>query len=128
MLDEVREQIWQEASEHLYCTREQYMAMLDDWAIKVLEVDDQPAFAILERGPEIHLITLRSGHRFPLKLFAAELERIVDQHGYVQTRTPKDSDARQHRANLRFGFKKADEDELDIIYRFTRSTPCPPPL
>lgn len=119
MTADVRELIWRQASEHLFVTREQYMADLDQWEIEPIEVAGEIAFAIMVKGAAIHLASFRTGHKFPLHAFKDRVQDLLDRHGHVETRTPK-GETRQRALNEVFGFAKTGEDDYDVHYRLDR--------
>lgn len=111
--------LWAKASEVLFITKEEYVRSLEGWAIEPVEIDGVLAFAILTKGPELHYDSFGTGHRIPLKLFADRIWSVVDRHGYLVTRTPKD-DERQRKINQRFGCVVTGEDQYDIHFRLER--------
>lgn len=132
---DVRELIWQDASRSLFMSREAYMRALDDWQVEPLERDGEPAFVMLTKGPEFHIVAFRTGARFPMKEFLRRLRSIADEHGYVTTRTPlydleqlnlvampDEASGLQHEVNRRLGFVEIGRDACDIIYRLDRET------
>lgn len=121
-MTDLRELVWQEAAPMLFMSREQFFAHLDGWTIEPFEVDGEPAFAMLTKGAEFHLVTFKTGRRFPMKAFMKRLRTMLDEHGYATTRTPKIGEDQQHRINERFGFVPIGEDWLDIHYRLDRQT------
>jgi len=117
------EALWQKASAQLFITREQYVASLEGWEIEPVEIDGVPAFLFLTKGPELHYASLDTGHRIPLKRFADRIWQVVDQHGYLVTKTPKD-DVRQQKINKHFGCVVTGWDDYDIHFRLERPA-CP---
>lgn len=122
-MTDLREMIWQQASEVLFIEREDYMRWLDEWEIEPIEIDGKAAFAMLVKGPAIHLASFRTGHRFPLKRFTARVRELLAEHGHVETRTPR-HEVQQQALNERFGFRRIGEDDYDVIYRLEGAPQC----
>lgn len=122
-MTDLAELLWRKAEPVLFITREAYLEQLADWTIEPVEIDGDVAFVFLIKGPELHYDSFGTGHRIPLKLFADRIWKVVDQHGYLVTRTPKD-DIRQQNINRRFGCVVTHEDEFDIHFRLERRAPC----
>ena len=126
---DIRELVWQEAAPMLFISREQYFGHLEGWDIHPFEVDGEPVFAMLIKGPEFHLSTFHTGRRFPLKEFMDRLRVILDEHGHATTRTPLydlgdtvEAGGPQHRLNRRFGFVEIGRDQYDVHYWLDRET------
>lgn len=108
--------LWNDAREALYITKEEFVQNLQGWTIEPVSIDGRVAFITLTNGPQFHFQTLRSGQRISMKMIRTFLQKIIDEHGYAETRTPKE-DTRQRRFNERFGFKIVGDDEYDVVYR-----------
>lgn len=124
--------LWAKASEHLYCSKEQYVETLKGWAIEAVEQDGVPVGAVLRKEDEFHFITFGAAPRISRATVRAVLAPQLEAFGHVLTRTPR-LEERQHRFNKTVGFVQTGEDEYNIHYRLdrgrcavTRSTQCPP--
>lgn len=115
---EVLDRLWEQAEPLLYISKEEYIALFDGSELEPCEVGGELWYVTVRKGPLFHFATF-SRRTLPMTAIRAFLQNIIDQHGYVETRTPRD-DARQHRFNRRFGFKVCGEDALDIHYRIER--------
>lgn len=91
-----------------------------DWRFLPMYVDGRVCFALMVRGPEFHVLSLRTGAPFPMKLFRSMLDDLVQECGYACTRTPL-HEAKQHRVNAMLGLKIVKTDELDVYYRLDRT-------
>lgn len=119
-LDQVRERLWEQASEGLlFTSREEYLEDLKTWGIEGYWADDVMVGGILRRGPEFHFFTLGSGHPIGRGTILRFLGPQLERYGYVTTRTPLD-DVRQHRFNRAFGFFEIKRDALDVHYIYWR--------
>ena len=123
MSDALIDRLYAKDSEVIYLTREEYGRRLEGWDIEPVEINGELAFAFLIRGPELHYNSFDTGHRIPLKRFVERLWKVVDQHGYLITRTPKDA-VQQQKINRRLGFVVTGEDEYDIHFRLERRATC----
>lgn len=108
--------LWGQIEPHVFITRDQFARELDNWTMRKIEIQGRPAFITLSKGPEFHFASLDAGHRVTMKMGRAWLTEILDEYGYVTTRTPKDDD-RQHRFNRLVGFKAVGADEFFVHYR-----------
>jgi len=114
---DVIDRLWEQLEPMVYITREQFCTGLAAWKMETVEVNGEAAFVTLTNGPEFHFTSL--GTRAPAtaglirRLFAP----VLEQHGYVATRTPKDGADRQHRFNRLLGFRPVGDDEFFIHYR-----------
>lgn len=117
--DEILDALWAKAEPAIFLTKEEFICGLAEWEHVVHYSDGEPAFVAVVNGPEFHfqsLDTKKPLSRLAIKQFLA---RIVGEHGYAQTRTPKLPEfERQHRFNRAFGFRPVGEDVYDVIYRF----------
>ena len=108
--------LWRSISKTLFISREQFVESLAGWEMETVTLDNCPAWVVLTKGPEFHFQSFTSQYPITMKMIRERLQKIIDEHGYALTRTPK-SDERQHRFNLAFGFTVAGEDEYDRHYR-----------
>lgn len=115
----IEDRLWEKAAETLFISKEQFLRNLEGWDIEQVEIEGELAGVVLSKGAEIHFQSFGTGHPITGKMLWERLNKVIDQHGYAMTRTPKD-DARQNRFNLRFGFKVVGEDEYDFLYRIDR--------
>jgi hypothetical protein len=130
----VEDLIWQQASQTLFLTREQYLEHLRTFAIEPIERDGILIGAVMRKGPELHFTTFRAGVAIDRQLIRDVLAPQLERYGYVETRTPKPDHTRQHRFNKVVGFVKTGEDDYNVHYRLDRgrsaahrSAPCPLP-
>lgn len=100
-----------------------FKSAFEAWSMDVIERDGQTVFAAFRKGPDFHFASLKPGFTLTRKEIKAYLSRIVEEHGFARTRTPK-ADVRQQRFNELVGFKRDGEDEFDIVYRIERVR-CP---
>lgn len=115
----IEDLLWERAKEKLYLSKEEFLATLEGWDIVPHYVGEDLAWITLHKGPEIHFQTVGKTRPMPRGRFNAVVQGIIDQHGYAETKTPKD-DTRQHRFNRLYGFEAIGEDEFDIHFRITR--------
>lgn len=111
--------IWSEVSQKLYITREEFNRNMEGWDIEEVRADGVLMGLWLEKGPMFHIMSFGTGHPITMKMARERLQKLIDRHGYAETRTPRD-DERQHRFNRKFGFNQVGEDEYDIHYRIER--------
>jgi hypothetical protein len=111
--------LWEGVKEKLYCSKEEYAESLKDWEVAPVELDGVIAFITSVKGPEVHFASCHTGKRMPPNRFKTFVQKVIDEHGYATTKTPK-SDMRQHKFNAYFGFKPVGEDYLDIHYRIEK--------
>lgn len=116
---EIVEQIWRQTEPTVFISRREFLAGLEGWEIVPREIDGEIIGATLTRGPEFHFVTFGFRKSFPAVLIEECLQPIIDQHGFVQTKTPKE-DMRQRRFNLLIGFHAEGEDEFYTYFRMER--------
>lgn len=116
---EVVEKIWHKIEKDVFISHRDFLAGLEGCEVTPKEIDGEIIGATLTRGPDFHFITF--GHRksLPAALIADCLQPIIDEYGYVRTRTPKE-DMRQHRFNLLIGFDVQSSDEFYTYFRMER--------
>lgn len=110
--------IWEQVSQHLFVSREQYLEQLRAYDLEPVHHKGVLLLAILRQGAELHFVTFGAGS-IPRRVVREALAPQLQAHGYVTTRTPK-VDARQHRFNRLVGFRAVGEDEFDIHYQLRR--------
>lgn len=118
-MNAIIDRLWEKDEPSLFITKEQYVKSLEGWGVVTAEHNRQTAFVALVKGPEFHFKSFGTGTALSLRMIRTFLGKIIAQHGYAQTRTPKE-DARQHRFNRRIGFVAVGEDEFYVIYRIER--------
>lgn len=118
---EVVEKIWSQVEPTVFVSRQEFLANMAEWEITPREIDGEIIGATLQRGPEFHFITFGLRKVFPATLIVQCLQPIIDKHGFICTRTPKE-DVRQHRFNLLIGFSVETTDEFYTYFRMTRLT------
>lgn len=116
---DVMEKIWLQAEPDVFISRREFMASLDGWDIVTREIDGEIAGATLTRGPEFHFVSFGMKKPVPPVLMISCLQPIIDRHGFVRTRTPKE-DIRQRRFNIRIGFQVESEDEFFTTFRLEK--------
>ena len=116
MSDELKEILWRKAEPFLFISKEQFFTGLEGWTLEPWSYGGEVGVIVATKGPEMHFQTLETGKPIPRSVVYAVMQKIIDQHGYALTKTPK-SDVRQHRFNRLIGFKQIGEDANDIHYR-----------
>lgn len=116
---EISEKIWEHVGPSVFQSRQDFMNDLAAWEIKPRMVDGQLIGATLQNGPEFHFITLGKRKVLTAALITECLQPIIDEHGYVTTKTPKE-DERQRRFNQLIGFDGVGEDEFYTYFRMER--------
>ena len=119
----VSDLMWKQIEPSVYIGRDEFMRALAEWDIEEVWIDGKLAFATLTRGPEFHLASFGTGARITLPMIVSWFGPIMERHGYVETRVPRDGADRQHRFNRRFGFVPIREDEFFTFYRL-EATQC----
>lgn len=122
-MTDVADQLWAQIESEVYITREQFDRALAEWTIETAYHDGRLAFAALTRGPEFHLASFETGMRITPTMIRRHLDPILERHGCVTTRTPKEGADRMHRFNQAFGFQKTGESEFFVNYRLERKCP-----
>jgi len=110
--DDVGDRLWAQIEPIVFITREQFLAGLTGWDIEAVTIDGRLAFAVLTKGPEFHFASFDTGAPITRAMIRQRLDPIIERHGYVTTRTPKDGADRQHRFNRAYGFKAVGEDDF----------------
>lgn len=123
-MTDVVDRLWEQLEPVAFITRGQFERGLRDWDIQTAEFNGELAFAALVRGPEFHLASFDTGMRITREMIRAHLSPIMERHGFVTTRTPKEGADRQHKINRLLGFRETGEDEFFIHYRL-ETIPCP---
>lgn len=113
------DRLWEQIEPTVFITKEQFAAGFKDWTIEMVEVDGVAAFVGLTNGPEFHYASFGIGARITRAMIWSRLNPILDKHGFVTTRTPKD-DVRQQRINRAQGFVEIGSDEFFITFRMDR--------
>lgn len=116
----VIDSLWEQAEPNIYIGKAEFIRSLDGWTIEPVEIDGDLAYVTMTNGPEFHFTTFGK-HRGTIKMVRDGIQPVIDQHGFVLTRTPKDAD-RQHRFNRLIGFVADGEDEFFIHYRMEKLT------
>ena len=116
---EVSDAIWKQVEPSVYISKREFFAALDGWTITPREIDGEVVGATMECGPEFHFITFKFKKSFPASLMIECVQPIIDKHGFVLTKTPKD-DVRQRRFNVLVGFHAYSEDQYYIYYRLEK--------
>lgn len=122
MIDHVVRLLWQQIEPIVYITREQFERGLAEWDIEPVQVNGRLAFVALTCGPEFHFASFDTGAPITMTMIRSRLSPIIERHGFVTTRTPRDGGDRQHRFNRLLGFKEIGQDEFMIHYRLEQ--PC----
>lgn len=117
--EDIIERIWVHTEPSVYISRNEFLAGLAGWDIRSIGIDGEIAGATLTKGPEFHFVSFGLHKVFPPMLIKECLQPIIDEHGFVLTKTPKD-DARQCRFNIRIGFRRQSEDEYYTYFRMTQ--------
>lgn len=113
------DQLWELAEPTLYITKDEFVKSLEGWEIEPIEIDGVVALITMTKGALFHFVSMKTGKPFSMKVVRGTIGRVIEQHGYAETRTPKD-DVRMHRFNNRLGFKAIGEDALDTHFRIER--------
>ena len=113
------DRLWQQVENRVFISRSDFERNLDGWKIEPVELDGQVAGAILTCGPELHFASFGHGHPITRQMIHDYAQPIIDEYGYIRTKTPKD-DERQGRLNKLIGFTVEREDEFFVYYRAER--------
>lgn len=120
--EEAIEALWLEMEPDVYITRDQFMAGLEDWETRLVEIKGIPAMVTFFKGPEFHFASLNIGAFATLRLMRSEIASAIGKHGFLTTKTPVDGYDRQHRLNRKIGCKVTGQDEFFVHYRL--DAPC----
>ena len=116
---EIIDLLWGVDEKVLYLSKTQYVDSLNGWLIEPHYEGNIMVGATLTNGPEFHFATF--GDQW--KMTRADIRRylcpLIEQHGYVATKTPKE-DTRQSRFNKTLGFFVTGEDEFFTHYKLER--------
>lgn len=115
---EVADLLWRQASGVLFCSKVQYLCMLDRFTVSEIWQDGLLFGAVLTDGSEIHLVW-RNGMQGTRRLLRQHLGGIIEKHGHAVTRVSKGNVASQ-KFVARLGFERTHEDAFDIYYRIER--------
>jgi hypothetical protein len=118
--DDVIDRLWEQIEPVVYITREQFVRGLAEWDIEAIRIDGDLAFVALTKGPEFHFASFDTGAPISRAMIRSRLDPIIERHGFVMTRTPKEGADRQHRFNRAFGFHTTGENEFFIMYRLDK--------
>lgn len=121
--EEAIEILWLEMEPSVYITRGQFMAGLEDWETRLMEINGVPAMVTFTKGPEFHFASLNTGAPVTLAIIRSEFAAVINKYGFLTTKTPIDGYDRQHRLNQRIGFKITGQDKHFVHYRL--DTQCP---
>ena len=116
----ITDRLWEQLEPLVFISRDQFDEGLKSWEIEPVEINGEVAFVALTRGPEFHFASFGTGARITSAMIWERLNRIMDRHGYVTTRTPHD-EPRQQRLNERLGFRKTGDDEFFAHFRMDRT-------
>lgn len=117
------DKLWKQLEPIVFITRGQFERGLEAWEIESVEIDGEPAFAVLRNGPEIHWAIFETGTPLTMAMMRDWINPTLDRYGFAVTRTSKE-DLRQQRINRRMGCYATGEDEHFIHYRLDHD-PCP---
>ncbi len=119
-MNAIVQRLWEKDEPLLFISKEEYVKSLEGWEIVAVPgADGEFAFVALVNGPEFHFQSFGTKAPLTMKAIRGFLTKIIGQHGFAQTRTPKD-DERQHRFNRLVGFVAVGEDEFDTIFRIQK--------
>ena len=113
--------IWAQIEPSVYIGRDEFMRILAKWDIEEIWIDGALSFATLTCGPEFHFASFGTGARITLPMIRSRLDPIIERHGFVETRTPREGWDRMHRFIRRYGFRDTGENEFNIHYRLEAS-------
>lgn len=105
---------------------EYFAESLDGWEIEDHYIGDDLAVITMRKGPEVHFFSAGLGKTLTWSRFRDFMQKVIDEEGYLCTKTPK-SYVRQIRFNELVGFYKTGEDDFDFYYRIDKirgSKPC----
>lgn len=117
-MNKLEELIWEQASQVLFISKEEYLEHLRGYELEPFEKDGELLMIVMRKEAELHVVTFKAGaitKRMVRGAFTPQLEK----YGYLTTRTPK-VDARQHRFNRAMGFVAVGEDQYNVHYRLDR--------
>lgn len=113
------DRLWDQIEPIVFISREEFERGLERWDIEPVEIDGELAFATFTNGPEFHYASFGTGARITRAMIWSRLNPILEQHGFVTTRTPRD-DVRQQRINRALGFVEIGSDEFFLTFRMDR--------
>lgn len=111
--------IWARVEPTSFLSKQQFVYGMEGWKISPVWIGGEIAFVTATNGPAFHFQSMGTGHKLSRGMITDFLGKIIAEHGYATTRTPKD-DERQNRFNRLFGFTAVGEDTFDIHYRIER--------
>ena len=88
--EEAIETLWLEMEPDVYITRRQFMAGLEDWETRLVEIKGVPAMVTFIKGPEFHFASLNTGAPVTLGMMRSEIAYVIRKHGVLTTKTPVD--------------------------------------
>lgn len=119
---DLAERLWEQIEPTVFIGREQFFRGLAEWDMEAVLIGDALAFVALTRGPEFHFASFGTGAPISLRMIRERLDPIIEAHGFVTTRTPREGADRQHRFNRALGFRQSGEDEFFLTYRMEAMT------
>lgn len=107
----------------LFLPRSEFEKSLQGWDIEPVQEGEKVVGAFLIRGPELHFSKFDG--MAASKRHLDRLAKLIEQHGYAITRTPK-NDLRMCRFNQRTGWVQVGQDDQFIHFRIEnmRGRPC----
>ena len=116
---ELIDAIWAEVGQKVFISKREFDASLDGWTLETKELDGTVIGATLVNGPEFHFVTFGPKRALTAALITSCLQPIIDAHGFVRTKTPREDD-RQHHFNMLIGFEVESLDEFYTYFRMER--------
>ncbi len=111
------EAAWQSAKDRMPGVDfDQFCESVEGWRVVPVVVKRETVGALLINGPEIHACVLPLAHkRWVSRSLLAELDTVIQEHGYAITRVDESREPGRHFVN-RLGFVPVLQDGSTIIY------------
>lgn len=107
------------ADSPLFETREECARRFEGYDLEDHYIGQELVIITIRKGPEVHFYTPKAGKTLTWSRFRDFMQKVIDEHGYLETWCPK-TDARQQRFNKLIGFEKVGENEFDFHYRIEK--------
>jgi hypothetical protein len=106
--------IWASVNDMLFCTKEEFLATLDESTVWPLIKDGVLLALRISDGPELHIVTTKT-RQFTMGDVREMLRPLIEKYSYATTCISR-RDKRQQRFVERIGFRRIKEDDYDVIY------------
>jgi hypothetical protein len=105
------DRLWDAVKHTLFCSREEYFAMLDGW-----EIIEGACGIRISKGSEFHWLPCGKLSRTAIREC---IQPLIDSYGHAETRTDNE---RQKKFNERIGFYRIGENGDETHYRIDTIT------